>query len=85
MTVEDGERAFDLRLRGRCQRQGVQPFLNLHGAYIAQVVMTPPRLDVAFGHAEMRRNTRKRLPLRDQLTLLVMDDEVADLLRSRDL
>jgi hypothetical protein len=72
MAVEDGERAFDLRLRGRGRRQGVQPFFDLHDAYIAQVVMPPPWFDVAIGQAEMRCNARKGFPLRDQFTLLVM-------------
>jgi hypothetical protein len=61
--------------------QGVQPFLNLHGAHIAEVVMTPPWFDVTPGHAEMRSNAQKRFTLRDQFTLLAMGNEVADFLR----
>ena len=81
IAVEDGERAFDPRLRGPGQRQGVEPFLNPQDAYIAQVVMPPPWFDVALDQAEMRCNARKGFPLREQFTLLVMGNEVADLLR----
>jgi hypothetical protein len=47
--------------------------------------MPPPWFDVALGQAEMRCNARKGFPLRDQFTLLVMGNEVADLLRCCDL